>query len=100
VGHSGVAEDRLRVNALAIKAREKGCGGRPIKTTVVEAETDPCGIRQKILASETREKKLTPAKPFKMDVRLLIVKRKGGLQLHVQQRQNLQLSLIIVMLRV
>ena len=33
-----------------------------------------------------------------MDVRLLIVKRKGG-SLHVQQRQNLQLSLIIVMLR-
>jgi len=44
----------------------------------VEAETDLLGVRQKILARENDRKTFSPAKPFKMDVRLWIVKRKGG----------------------
>jgi hypothetical protein len=76
--HSAVTEDRLRIKALAIKTREKGRRGRAIETTIMETETDLFGIRQKILASGS-ERKIHLAKPFKMDVRMLIVKRKGDL---------------------
>jgi hypothetical protein len=78
MGHAGITKDRLRINALAVKARKQSGRSRTIEATIVEAETDLFGVRQKILASGKTERKIHPAKPFKMDVRLLIVKRKGG----------------------
>lgn len=76
--HARVTENCLRVDALSIKARKKGRGGGTVETTIMEAKTDLRGIRQKILASGKTRGNIPPAKPFKMDVLLSIVKGKGG----------------------
>jgi hypothetical protein len=75
--HARVTENRLRIHALPIKARKKSRRSRTVETTIVEAETDLRGIRQKILASGN-ERNIPPTKPFKMAVRFSIVKGKGG----------------------
>jgi hypothetical protein len=75
--HARVTENRLRIHALPIEARKKSRRSRAVETTIVEAETDLRGIRQKILAREMRGN-IPPAKPFKMAVRFSIVKGKGG----------------------
>jgi hypothetical protein len=76
--HARVAENCLGIHALPIKARKKSRRSRAVETTIVEAETDLRGIRQKILASGKTRGNIPPAKPFKMDVRFSIVKGKGG----------------------
>src|SRR5580704_19256263 len=95
--HARVTENRLRVHALPIEARKKSRRSCAVETTIVEADTDLCGVGQKILASGKTRGNIPLAKPFKMDVLSSIVKGKG-----VSNRsappQNLQLLLRIAIL--
>jgi hypothetical protein len=75
--HARVTENRLRVHALPIEARKKSRRSCAVETTIVEADTDLCGVGQKILASGKTRGNIPLAKPFKMDVLLSIVKGKG-----------------------
>ena len=95
--HARVTENRLRVHALPIEARKKSRRSCAVETTIVEADTDLCGVGQKILASGKTRGNIPLAKPFKMDVLSSIVKGKGVSNKSAPP-QNLQLLLRIAIL--
>jgi hypothetical protein len=58
--HAPITEDRLRIDALPVKAREKSRRSRAVETTIMKAETDFFRIWQKILASGKSKRKISP----------------------------------------
>jgi hypothetical protein len=77
VGHARERENGLRIDSFPIKARENRRGRGAVETSIVKTKSDLNSVGQKSSQAENM-KEIAPAKLFKMDVSLLIVKRKAG----------------------